>query len=128
MTRTHKAPIKFARVTFLVAGSVGLLSIVGLYSMSGSNIYYGSLAGLLAWQFAFFVIASDPERFRPLMFPAIFEKSAWVLTLLFLFLMGRVTSVELAVWLPGSTLLGILFAVALLKTSRRAPERLRGPV
>lgn len=52
--------MKFARIVFSTAGALGILAMIPMYLAPGSNRYYGSLGGLVAWQFAFFVIATDP--------------------------------------------------------------------
>jgi hypothetical protein len=78
--------MKFAKIVFLVAGIWGVLLLAPLYflfDMIGTRdpppithpaFFYG-FAGLgLAWQVAFFVIARDPLRFRPIMIPSILEK------------------------------------------------------
>ena len=78
--------MRFARYAFIAAGIWGLLLLTPLYFMFdliGRNdpppithpgFFYGFVGVALAWQFAFFVIASDPLRFRPMMVPAILEK------------------------------------------------------
>ncbi len=50
--------MKFARIVFLTAGALGLLAMIPMYLAPGSFRYYGSLGGLVAWQFAFFVIST----------------------------------------------------------------------
>jgi hypothetical protein len=67
------------------------------YLAPGSYRYYGSLGGLVAWQLAFFVIATDPKRYRPIMLPAVMEKLLWVLTLITIYLQGRMMSAEVSV-------------------------------
>jgi hypothetical protein len=73
----------------------------------------------LAWQIAFFFIASDPVRFRPLMIPSIFEKFSYGAAVVILVLQGRIHSSDL---LFGGTdlLLGILFVFAYINTPARA--------
>src|SRR5712691_7809563 len=78
--------MRFARRVFVTAGIWGLLVVPPLYflfdtigrqnppAITHPEYYYGFTSVTLAWQFAFFVIASDPARFRPLMPPAIAEK------------------------------------------------------
>jgi hypothetical protein len=70
--------MKFARVVFPIAGVLGLLAMIPMYLAPGSYRYYGSLGGVLAWQFAFFVIAADPIRYRWMMIPALMEELFWV--------------------------------------------------
>jgi len=113
--------MRFARIVFSIAGALGLLAMIPMYLAPGSFRYYGSLGGLVAWQFAFFVIAMDPKRYRPMMIPAVMEKLLWVLALFVVYFQGRMTSAEVA----GSTIphgvLAALFVVAFFKTPAEAP-------
>lgn len=81
------------------------------------DFYYGFVGVGLAWQVAFLVIASEPLRFRPMMLAAMFEKFSYVLTLGVLFAQERLSAAQAAVIAPD-LVLGILFVVAFLKTSR----------
>lgn len=95
--------MRTASVTFRVAGTIGLLSLPGMYLLPGPPLYYAALAGLAAWQPVFFVIARDPARFRALMLPAVLEKAIWVATLALLYARGTATAFEVAVcssWRP----------------------------
>ena len=112
--------MKFARIVFSIAGALGLLAMIPMYMAPGSYRYYGSLGGLVAWQLAFFVIATDPKRYRPIMLPALMEKLLWMLTLITIYLHGRMTSAEVLGGTIPHGLLGILFAAAFFKTRRKA--------
>lgn len=112
----------FARIVFRIAGALGLLAIIPMYLAPGSYRYYGSLGAVLAWQFAFFVIAMDPLRYRWMMIPAMMEKLFWVLALIVVFMQGRMTSAEVAGGVIPHALLGVLFAIAFFKTPRTAPS------
>lgn len=87
---------RFAKRVFLVAGVYGLIVLLPQYFMEGKlgrdyppplnhpEHFYGFVGVAVAWQFAFLVIARDPERYRLFMLPAILEKlsfgiAAWVL-------------------------------------------------
>jgi hypothetical protein len=61
------------------------------------------------------VIASDPERLRPMMIPAMIEKFIYVLTLVLLVLSGRLAPAQSVICVPDA-LLGVLFVAAFLKT------------
>ena len=87
-----------------------------MYLMPGPPLYYGAVAGLVAWQVAFFIIATDPVRFRPLMFGAMCEKLLWLLTLWLLFARGRVSAVDLVMFTPTSTALLVFFVLAYRRT------------
>ena len=124
--------MKFAKVVFWIAGGWGVLVLTPLYfifdvigrqdppPITHPAFYYGFVGVALAWQFAFFVIGSDPARFRPLMILSALEKFIYGVTLLVLFLQGRMHGTDLM--LGGvDTLLGVLFLVAFVKT-RAAPR------
>src|SRR5437764_887379 len=124
--------MKFAKVVFWIAGVWGVLVLTPLYfifdvigrqdppPITHPAFYYGFVGVALAWQFAFFVIGSDPARFRPLMILSALEKFIYGVTLLVLFLQGRMHGTDLM--LGGvDTLLGVLFLVAFVKT-RAAPR------
>ena len=104
--------MKFARWLFWIAGAFGLAAIYPLYHMPGTPTYYGLLATLIAWQAAFFVIGSNPKRYRWLMIPAVLEKALWMLTLVVLHTRGQTTGPALAANAATHGLLGSLFIVA----------------
>ncbi|MDA0831943.1 MAG: hypothetical protein O2955_20200 [Planctomycetota bacterium] len=58
--------------------------------------YYGFIGVALAWQIAFFVIARDPVRFRPMMIPAILEKISFGGAAVGLFLQQRIPAIVFA--------------------------------
>jgi hypothetical protein len=69
----------------------------------------------LAWQFAFFAIATDPMRFRPLVIPSIFEKLTYVVAMVVLYLQNRITDIQLSVGAPNA-LLCLLFVIVFFQT------------
>lgn len=77
------------------------------------KIYRQLLA--LVWQFAFFVIATNPVRFRPIIPLAVCEKLSYILAVAALYSAGRVTPQQAATAVPD-TLLVILFIIAFLRT------------
>lgn len=79
----------------------------------------------MAWQFAFFVVGSDPERFRLMMMPCILEKATYVVSIAILFMNGRIAAVDALSAVPD-TLLGVLFIVAFVKVS--TSEAARGSI
>jgi hypothetical protein len=119
--------MKFARVVFIGAGIWGLLVLTPLYwlvDITGRryappvdypHFFYGFFGVALAWQLAFLVIGSDPKRFRPLMIPAMFEKFAYVVTLIVLYGEGRIPVADAQAAVPDG-LLGVLFVIAYLKS------------
>jgi len=111
--------MKFAKIVFGIAGALGLFASAGLYFQPGSYVYYGLIAVVLSWQVVFFLIAWDPQRYRPMMIPAMLEKLIWVATLAYLHLRGQVTASQLAWGVIPHGLLGVLFVFAYLMTPKR---------
>jgi hypothetical protein len=119
--------MKFASTVFRVAAVWGVLVLAPLFFMfDGSGVtgnppftylqaYFGFLCVTLAWQLAFWVIGSDPVRFRPLMVPAMVEKFGFVLALTVLYMQGRVGPSEVLPAVPDFVL-GALFVAAYAKT------------
>jgi hypothetical protein len=120
--------MKFARRVFLGAGVWGLLVLTPLYFLFDAigrqraspitypQFYYGFLAVAMAWQLAFFVIGSDPARFRWMMIPSIVEKLGYFLTMSILYIEGRIAVADLVIVSP-ELVLGVLFTIAFAKTS-----------
>jgi hypothetical protein len=118
--------MRFARWVFAIAGLYGLVALLpGYFSTSPFmpppnhlELYYGFYGCALAWQFAFFVIASDPVRYRMLMPVAVFEKLSFFAACVWLYHTGKLA--------PGGPLLGsridgvwmVLFAIAWLRTPK----------
>ena len=122
--------MKFARIVFLVAGVWGVLVITPLFfifnligkqdppPITHPGFYYGFATTALTWQIAFFVIASDPLRLRPLMIPSFFEKLFYVTVVVVLYLQGRIRVPDLV--LGGIDLLfGISFLTAFIRMTKR---------
>ncbi|MGH9504324.1 MAG: hypothetical protein ACRD20_15855 [Terriglobales bacterium] len=122
--------MKFAKIVFRIAGVWGILVLTPLYFMFnliGRNdpppithpaFFYGFIGAGLAWQIAFFVIATDPSRYRPLMIPSIFEKFSYGIAVVFLVMQARMRASDL-VFGGVDLLLGSLFVIAFLRTPRR---------
>src|SRR5471030_2103283 len=123
--------MKFAKIVFLIAGIWGVLLLAPLYfifDMIGAQdppaithpaFFYG-FAGLgLAWQVAFFIIARDPLRFRPIMIPSILEKVGYGGAVVLLYLQGRMHPQDLAFGCVD-LLFAALFATAFIRLERRA--------
>jgi len=120
--------MRFAKIVFLVAGIWGVLVITPLlfiFNLIGRQdpppithpgFYYGFATTALAWQIAFFVIAREPKRLRPLMLPSIVEKFGYGAVVIVLFIERRIRGGDLA--FGGVDLLfGFLFIVAYQKTA-----------
>jgi hypothetical protein len=122
--------MRFAKIVFLTAGVWGVLVITPLYfvfdvisrkdppAITHPGFFYGFVGAALAWQLAFFFIGRDPARYRPLMIPSIFEKLSYSIAVIVLVMQGRMHSSDL-VFGGVDLLLGVLFALAYLKTPRR---------
>jgi hypothetical protein len=119
--------MKFAKVLFWIAGIWGVLLLTPLYfifdligqkdppSITHPAFYYGFVGAGMAWQFAFFVIAWDPARFRPMIIPSILEKFSYGGALTTLYLQHRLHPQDLA--FGGIDLVfGLLFLIAFFKT------------
>lgn len=114
--------MKFARAVFWIAGVWGFLILTPLYFMYDTigrqtppplthpGYYYGFIGVALSWQVAFFIIGSDPVRYRPLMIPAVLEKFIYVVTLLVLYFSGRIVLREMVGLLDA--VFGVLFLLA----------------
>jgi hypothetical protein len=122
--------MKFAKIVFWIAAIWGVLVLTPLFflfDVIGRNdpppvthpgFYYGFATLGLAWQIAFFFIALDPVRHRPLMLPSIFEKFSYVSAVVTLVLQGRMHPSDLT-FAATDGLLGILFVIAYFKTPSR---------
>jgi hypothetical protein len=118
--------MKFARIVFWIAGIWGVVVLTPLYFMFDAigrqdppaithpGFYYGFASVGLAWQFAFFVIARDPARFRLMMIPSMLEKFGYGATLLALYLQHRLHASDL-VFAGVDVLLGVLFLAAFFR-------------
>jgi len=126
--------MKFAKVVFAVAGIWGVAVLtpllfmydrVGLVyppALTHPEFYYGFVATALVWQLAFFVIAANPARFRPIMIPAILEKFGYVVAICILYWQARLGRPQ---FLVGSAdfVLGILFVAAFFKSQSASSLR-----
>jgi hypothetical protein len=122
--------MRFAEIVFRVAAIWGVLVITPLYFMfnligrqdpppiTHPGFFYGFVGLALAWQIAFFLIASDPVRYRPLMIPSMFEKFSYAAAITILVLQGRTRRSDL-LFAGTDLLLGVLFVIAYFKTPTR---------
>ena len=124
--------MKFAKIVFRVAAIWGVLIITPLYFMFGvigrndpppithPAFFYGFVGTALAWQIAFFFIASDPARYRPLIIPSVFEKFSYGAAVIILVLQSRMRSSDL-LFAGADLLLGLLFVIAYFKARPATP-------
>jgi len=126
--------MKFAKVVYWVAGAFGVLALAPLYFMfdmlgrldpppiTHPQFYYGFAGVGLVWQFAFFVIATDPVRYRPMMIASVLEKVSYAGALLVLYLEDRISPAQAATGLPDAVLM-VLFVAAYCATPRSKAQR-----
>ncbi len=126
--------MKFAKIVFRIAGIWGLLTLTPLYfifDMIGRKdpppithpaFFYGFVGAALAWQIAFFIIATDPARYRLLMIPSVLEKFSYGIAVVLLVMQHRMRASDL-MFGGIDLLLGLLFVIAYLKTPRRESPR-----
>jgi hypothetical protein len=122
--------MKFAKIIFRVAGVWGVMTLTPLYFMfnligrkdpppiTHPAFFYGFIGAALAWQIVFFIIATDPARYRPLMIPSVFEKISYGIAIIILVAQGRMHPSDLAFGCVD-LLLGLLFVIASFRTPRR---------
>jgi hypothetical protein len=121
--------LKFAKIVFRIAAVYGVLVLTPLYFLfdiigrqdpppiTHPGFYYGFVGVALAWQFAFWVISTDPVRYRALMIPSVIEKFSFGIAGIVLVLQHRMHSSDL-VLIGMDLLLGVLFVAAYFKTPR----------
>jgi hypothetical protein len=119
--------MKFAKIVFWIAGAWGVLALTPLYFMFDTigrqappalthpQFYFGFLGVTLVWQIVFFVIATDPARFRPMMIPSLIEKLTYVGAITVLYLQRRMTPPETISAFPDA-ILAVLFLISFAKT------------
>jgi hypothetical protein len=122
--------VRFAKIVFWIAGIWGVLIITPLYFMFdliGRNdpppithpgFFYGFAGAALAWQIAFFFIAGDSSRHRPLMIPSLLEKLGYVIAVVVLVAQGRMRSSDM-VFGGIDLLFALLFVISYVKTPSR---------
>ena len=120
--------MNFARWVFRIAAVYGVIVLLPMYfreqqfgvdlppAITHPEFFYGFVGVALAWQFVFWIIGTDPARYRPLILPAIVEKATFSIATFILYSQGRLHPQMLV---AGSIdfVLGILFAVSWWQTS-----------
>ena len=124
--------MRFAKWVFLLAGVSGFLLVVPPYFLEGwagkfdppptnhPEYYYGFLGVVLACQFLYLLIASNPPRFRPVMLVGVLAKGSWVVAVAALYALGRVSPRWLGFAVFDTTWL-VLFVIAYLRTAKEPP-------
>jgi hypothetical protein len=80
--------------------------------------YYAFIGVALVWQFAFLPIASDVNRYRPLMVLAMLEMFLASGAAIWLFALSRIDSTTLAPFLVDAVM-GLLFIASYVRSSER---------
>ncbi len=121
--------MKFASWAFRIAAIYGIVVTTPMFfiesrirpPVSHPEQYYGFLGLILVWQIAFWLISTDVLRYRPLMAVAVLEKASFAVACGVLFGLGRIGADVLT--LAGiDAVLGVLFAIAYLRTPRTAND------
>jgi hypothetical protein len=119
----------FAKRVFQVAGVWGLLIITPLYfildqigvqdppPVTHPAFYYGFVGVSLAWQFAFFIIAKDPERYRAFIIPSVLMKIGYGGAIVVLYSQSRVHPTDLGFGIVDLAFAG-LFLIAWSKLGK----------
>jgi hypothetical protein len=119
--------MRFAKIVFRIAGIWGLLVIIPLYflfdtagrqnppAINHPEFYFSFVGVTLIWQVAFFVIASDPIRFRPFIIVSVLEKLIYIVTIVVLYMQYQVASNQL-IWVGTDSILCLLFIASYFKT------------
>lgn len=120
---------RLVRWMFRIAGIYGVIALVPQYfleerinrdfppAITHPEHFYGFIGVALAWQFAFFVIASAPARYRPLMPVCVLEKLAFGVAAVVLFLQARVPAAVLGFGIVD-LVLATAFTIAFFVTPR----------
>jgi hypothetical protein len=121
--------MKLAKIVFRVATVWGVLVLFPLYFLADSigrndpppithpAFYYGFVGVALTWQLVFYIISTDPVRYRPLMIPSILEKLSFAIAVLVMVMQKKAQPTGLV--FPGvDMVLGALFAVSYYRTPR----------
>jgi hypothetical protein len=108
---------------FWLAGIYGVIVVVPLYFLESrvgrdypppithAEFLYAFAGVGLAWQIAFFIIATDPARYRLIMIPSALEKLSFASAIAVLFVEGRVPT-PLCAFAAVDLMLGVLFLIA----------------
>jgi len=114
---------KFSSRVFVCAGIYGVVVLLPQYfleqklgrdfppPLTHPEHFYGFIGVALAWQFVFFVIACDVQRYRLLMLPAILEKLSFGVAALVLDAQGRAAALVAGAGLID-LFLALFFALA----------------
>jgi hypothetical protein len=132
-----EAAMKFAKWVYRTAGIYGLLVLTPLLfleravsqasppAITHPEYYYGFAITGVAWQVAFLVISSDPQRFRTLM-PVTWLEKCWGLIAFVLYIENRISLQVLALGLID-LLFATFFVSAYITTTQSRVRLIGGP-
>jgi hypothetical protein len=131
--------MKFARIVFRIAAVYGFLVLLPLYFLmermgqdapppiTHAEFYYGFVGLALVWQAVFWLIASDPLRYRPIISVAVLEKAAYAVPAFILYFQGRLAP-SMLLTAGADAVLGVFFAAAYIWTGGEARARRQAAV
>jgi len=124
--------MQFARWVFRLAAIYGVIVLTPLYfvepllgakaGLTHPESHYGFVGAALAFQALFFVISTDPARYRAAMLAGVLEKASFPAAVIPLWLAGR-TPGGVAVFATIDLCLGVLFLASWLRTRPAAPDQ-----
>jgi hypothetical protein len=121
--------MKFAKITFLIAGIYGLLALIPMFfletqygtdnppAITHPEFYYGFIGVAVAFQIVFLIISRDPARYRAMIVPSIVEKFSFVIAVAILVSAGR-TSGQIVLGAAIDAVLGTLFTISWFKLGK----------
>lgn len=121
--------MKFAKYTFYAAGIYGLIVLLPQFfllekigqdyppAITHPEYFYGFVSVAVAFQIVFLIIGSNPVRYRAMMLAALVEKFPFAVIVFWLYAAGR-ANVMILGGAAVDFILGILFAIAFLKTPK----------
>jgi hypothetical protein len=122
--------MRLSRWVFAIAGTFGVILILpfayttvvsgelSLPDGSGAGLFLiGSFLQHIVWQIVYFIIATDPHRFRPMMVPAIFSMGISGFSSIWIYAYGIRMGVPVGV---VSVLMALTFIVAYWQSGLRA--------
>jgi hypothetical protein len=123
--------MRFAKWVFTLAAIYGVIVLFpplflesALARMSGPltypEYYYGFTLAALVFQAMFLLIGRDPVRYRPLMIVGVFEKLSFAVPVWILLALHRLGGPSVLPFATFDLVLGVLFAVAYVRTPRSA--------
>lgn len=115
--------MKFATIVFRCAAMWGVFLLTLLYfaepaltpPLTHPDFYYGFLGTALSFQVVFWLIASNPVKYRPMMLAASLPKFAYAITLSVLYLQQRLSS-DMLLYGGIDFFLGLLFVFSFYVT------------